>query len=239
MRLIVALLLLANALFFCWSRGWLDDFSGLPAQSGREPQRLARQIHPELIELLDGKAAAALAQIVCLELGPLDGDAALAAAQAALRGANLNLGGQEWLTRSSEQPGVWVVATIKLDNAEFRARKEATYKSLKIDFEPLAGLPSEQPSLVLSRHASAAEAVAEVAALDKRGLKGLRVLALQPPRARHSLVMAQADGLLGAKLKALKDPALASGFKACSGASSAVAAAAPAASNLPASAAAR
>jgi hypothetical protein len=109
-----------------------------------------------------------------------------------------------------------VVATIRLDNAEFRARKEATYKQLKLAFEPLEGLPAEQPAFVLSRHASAADAQAEVLAMDKRGLKGLRVLALQPPRSRHSLVIPQADGLLAGKLRGLKDPALGAGFKACS-----------------------
>jgi hypothetical protein len=211
MRVLVLALLAANLLFFGWTRGWLDTVTGLPVDAGREPQRLATQQHPERIQPLTAGAVAALTQRVCLELGPLDGDAALAAALAALRAA-----GAEPQTRSSEQPGVWVVATIRLDNAEFRARKEATYKQLKLAFEPLEGLPAEQPAFVLSRHASAADAQAEVLAMDKRGLKGLRVLALQPPRSRHSLVIPQADGLLAGKLRGLKDPALGAGFKACS-----------------------
>jgi hypothetical protein len=96
---------------------------------------------------------------------------------------------------------------------------------LRLNYEPLEGLPAEQPAFVLSRHASQADATAEAAALDKRGLKGLRVLALKAPQARHTLVVPQADGLLAGRLKASKDPALAAGFKACS-----APAAAPAAS---------
>jgi hypothetical protein len=216
MRVLVLVLLAANALFLIWSQGWLDPLTGLPAHSGLEPQRVAAQQHPERIQPLGGGAVAALSQRSCLELGPLDSDAALAAAQAAVRGAGI-----EAEVRKSEQPGVWVVATIKLADAEFRARKEATYKQLRLTFEPLEGLPAEQPAFVLGRHASQAEAEAGMAALDRRGLKGLRVLALQPAKAQNSLVIPQADGFVAGKLKALKDPALAAGFKACSAAASA------------------
>lgn len=209
-RALVLVLLAVNALFFVWSRGWLDAVTGLPADGTREPQRIAAQQHPERIQPLAASAVAALSQRSCLELGPLEGDTALAAAQAALRAA-----GVEPQVRSSEQPGVWAVATIKLADPDFRARKEATYKQLKLAYEPLEGLPAEQPAFVLSRHPSEAGANAEAATLDKRGLKGLRVLALKAPQSRHNLTV-QADGLLAARLKASKDPALAAGFKACS-----------------------
>ncbi|HEY8881536.1 MAG TPA: hypothetical protein VIN03_28470 [Roseateles sp.] len=213
MRIVVVVLLAVNALFFAWSRGWLDTVTGLPAEGGREPQRVAAQQHPERIQPLAASAAAAAAQRSCLELGPLEGDTALAAAQAALKAA-----GAEAQVRTSEQPGVWVVATIKLADPEFRARKEETYHRMHINFEPLEGLPAEQPAFVLSRHASQAEAAAQSEAFDRRGLKGLRVLELKKPLGRHSLVIAEADGLLAGRLKASKDPALAAGFKTCSAA---------------------
>ena len=220
-RVLVLVLLAVNALFFVWSRGWLDAVTGLPAHGGHEPQRLAAQQHPDRIQPLAASAVAALAQRSCLELGPLDGDTALAAAQTALRNA-----GAQAQVRSSEQVGVWAVATIKLADAEFRARKEATYRQLKLNFEPLEGMPAEQPAFVLSRHASVAEATAAAAALDRRGLKGLRVLPLKAPLTHHTLVISQADGLLAAKLKASKDPALAPGFRACSAAAADAASAA-------------
>jgi hypothetical protein len=219
MRALVIVLLAVNALFFVWSRGWLDAVTGLPAQGGREPQRITGQQHPERITPLGASAAAAMAQKTCLELGPLEGDAALAAAQTALKAA-----GADAQLRSSEQAGVWVVATIKLADPEFRARKEATYKQLRIAFEPMEGLPAEQPAFVLSKHASLAEANADAAALDKRGLKGLRVLALKPATTRHTLLIPQADGLLAGRLKASKDAAFAAGFRACSAAAAASAA---------------
>lgn len=224
MRVVVIVLLAVNALFFIWSRGWLDAVTGLPAEGGREPQRVAAQQHPERITPLAASAVAALAQKSCLELGPLDGDAALAAAQAALKAAGAPVA--ELQVRSSEQAGVWGVATIRLADPEFRARKEATYKQLRLNYEPLEGLPAEQPAFVLSRHASQADAAAELAALDRRGLKGLRVLALKAAATRHTLVIPQADGLLAGRLKASKDAALAAGFRACSAGAAASAASA-------------
>jgi len=211
MRLVVILLLAANGLFFVWSQGWLDGLTGLPAHAGREPQRVEGQQHPERIQPLSASAVATLGQYSCLELGPLDSDTALSAAQAALKSA-----GAEFQQRSADVAGVWVVATIKLADPEFRARKETTYKQLRIPFEPLDGLPAEQPAFVLSRHPSQAEATAEAAALDRRGLKGLRVLTLKAPQTRYTLVVPQADGLLAGRLKVSKDAAFAAGFKACS-----------------------
>ncbi|MCE4557422.1 hypothetical protein LXT13_23795 [Pelomonas sp. P8] len=210
MRVLVLVLLAVNALFFIWSRGWLDAVTGLPADGGREPQRVAAQQHPERIQPLAASSVVALAQKSCVELGPVEGDAALAATQAALKAA-----GTDARVQSSEQPGVWVVATIKLADPEFRARKEETYKRLRLAFEPLEGLPAEQPAFVLSRHATEAAANADIAALDKRGLKGLRVLALKAPITRHTLVIPQADGLLAGRLKASRDPVLA-GVRPCS-----------------------
>ncbi|MGQ2994977.1 MAG: hypothetical protein ACT6R4_13420 [Variovorax sp.] len=219
MRIVVVVLLAMNALFLIWSQGWLDRVLGLPAESGREPHRLAAQAHPERIQPLAASAAVALAQRSCLALGPLEGDAALAAAQAALKAV-----GAEAQVRSEEQPGVWVIATNKLADPDYRARKEATYKQMRLNYEPLEGLPAEQPAFVLSRHASQAEASAAAAALDRRGLKGLRVLALTAPQTRHTLIIAQADGLLASRLQASRNAALGAGFKACSAAPGASAA---------------
>lgn len=212
MRVLVIVLLAVNALFFAWSRGWLDKVTGLPAEAGREPQRLAAQQHPERIQPLAASAIAALAQRSCLELGPLEGDTTLTAAQTVLRAL-----GADAQVRSTEQAGEWAVATIRLADADFRARKEATYRQMRLPFEPLQGMPAENPTFVLTRHASEVEAKSQLDAFGKRGLKGLRVLALKPAQSRHTLLI-QADGLLAGRLKASKDPALAAGFRACSAA---------------------
>lgn len=60
MRLLLIALLLANAGYFLWARGDLVGFGLAPASLGeREPQRLARQIHPEWLQIRkDARTAA-------------------------------------------------------------------------------------------------------------------------------------------------------------------------------------
>ena len=65
MRALVALLLLANLLFLALAQGWLQPAAGLWPQQEREPQRLAAQLHPEIVRVLPPAAAP-----VCLQAGP-------------------------------------------------------------------------------------------------------------------------------------------------------------------------
>lgn len=52
LRLLLIVLLLANAGYFLWARGDLVGFGMAPAGiSEREPQRLSRQIHPEWLQI--------------------------------------------------------------------------------------------------------------------------------------------------------------------------------------------
>lgn len=231
LRALVVLLIVLNALFFGWTRGWLDQVVGIKAIGDREPERLARQLHPERIQLLTPQAAAALQTTACLELGPFDGEPALQAAQAALEKAGVPA--SDWQATHVDQPGVWAVATIKLGSKDFQARKEETYKRMKISYEFLAGPPEELPTLVLSRHPSERAADAALENFSQRALKGLRVLQVQAPLKRHSLVLPRVDGLQQAKLRGLKDAALAPGFKACPVAAPAAPAAAASAASAP------
>lgn len=196
LRTLVALLLLVNALFFAWTQGWLDPITGSHANSGREPQRMQLEQQRERLSILSPQAATALQQPVCLEFGPYASDESLRGAQAALE--RLGLTPAAWQVDSSEQPGVWAVATAKLESREQLSRKEDAFKRLKIDFEVLSGKPDEQPSLLLSRHPS--EAAAKAALEARRPLRELRVLQLQAPQPRHLLRLPTANGLLARQI---------------------------------------
>lgn len=232
MRALVLILLLANALFFGWSRGWLDGVTGIPADGEHEPQRIAQQLHPERVRLLGRDALVALQKTACIELGPVAN-----AANAQTQLTRLGIPASSYAPRTDALPGVWALATIRLVNKDFQARKEETYKKLHIAVEYLSGRPDEEPTLILSRHASEAAAQAALTQADGRGLKGLRVLQLQPASQRTMLVFAQADGLLQGKLRNLRDAALAGSVHDCPAAVAATtpAAAASAAASTPAS----
>jgi hypothetical protein len=58
LRALVVLLLLANLLYFAWSRGGLALFGTVPAQlSQGEPERLTQQVRPQLLKILKDEAA--------------------------------------------------------------------------------------------------------------------------------------------------------------------------------------
>jgi hypothetical protein len=52
LRALLAALIVANLIFFAYSRGSLDGFLGLRAIGDREPERLASQVRPQTIRLM-------------------------------------------------------------------------------------------------------------------------------------------------------------------------------------------
>ncbi len=90
LRALLALLVVANLLFFAFTRGWLDDVVGVSALGDREPERLSRQVRPQTIRLLPTGGAASAppidAAVPCYETPTFTaGDAA--AVEAALAAA--------------------------------------------------------------------------------------------------------------------------------------------------------
>ena len=58
LRVLLALLVVANLVYFAYSRGALDGVFGLRALGDREPERLANQVRPQTIRLLPAGTAA-------------------------------------------------------------------------------------------------------------------------------------------------------------------------------------
>jgi hypothetical protein len=58
LRALLAVLVVANVLFFAFSRGALDGLFGLSSRGDREPERLRHQVRPEAVRLLPMSAAA-------------------------------------------------------------------------------------------------------------------------------------------------------------------------------------
>lgn len=73
LRALALLLVLANLGFYIWSQGWLDALTG--ARGTGEPERMARQVNPQLLRVLpEAQGVAAMAgsalAAACLEAGP-------------------------------------------------------------------------------------------------------------------------------------------------------------------------
>ncbi|MGV3725732.1 SPOR domain-containing protein [Hydrogenophaga sp.] len=57
LRWAVVLLVMANAAYFAWTQGHLDGLGWAPVEQ-REPQRMAEQVKPDMLRLLNGPKAA-------------------------------------------------------------------------------------------------------------------------------------------------------------------------------------
>ena len=70
LRALVVLLLLANALWWAWSQGWLPASAlPFPTEAGqREPQRVAAQQRPDSVRILPSAEARRLAAAACLQV---------------------------------------------------------------------------------------------------------------------------------------------------------------------------
>jgi hypothetical protein len=141
MRALFLFLLAACLLVLAWNRGLLGE---LPTP-GREPERLARQVAPERIQLLQAPPAPVAAAPACLSFGPLAG-ADLKRASEALAGLAL---GEQQTEHAAELP----ITDVKLIG----------------EGSPLRN------GLVLGSFRDEAAAREHAAALDQRGVKGLRV----------------------------------------------------------------
>lgn len=112
LRVLLLLLVLANAGVYAWSHGWLDPLLPAPGSNEREPARLASQANADSVRVLPAQVAQAAMQDAaqraaprCVEIGPF-GLADVTQAEATLEAAGLAPGswerdlrapGQAWL----------------------------------------------------------------------------------------------------------------------------------------------
>jgi hypothetical protein len=248
MRFIVAALLIANLGFYAWTQGWLDDVVGVRAEGQREPERLARQVHPELIRSLSPAETAASGAAsgvagtagpggpsgetaaVCLQAGPFT-PAEIVPAEAALVAALPAPAAARYANLRSEQPGVWLVYMGRFASLDGVRQKEEELGRIHVPYEELLEPSELAPGLSLGRYDSKAAAEAALNRLVQRGVRTGRVAQLAPPGVVHSLRVEHADAALKAQLTALADPLFATRrFEPCANAPAAGTAAASAAS---------
>ena len=221
LRSLVALVVLANLLFFAWARGWLAPAWPAPRHAEREPERLAAQVRPDTLSVVPPTAASAAvaaaraAAVVCLEAGPFatEPEAGLAAAEAVLLQAALAEG--SWAREAVVPAPVWLVFAGRYAEVAARRAKQEELKKLGIPYEALTTPAELAPGLAISRHPSRDAAEAALAGLAAKPVKGLRVVEVSSAPAQQWLRVPKADADTAERLKALPADTLAGGFKAC------------------------
>ena len=224
MRLLVVLLLLANALLLALNLGVLDPLLGKTA-GDREPERLARQVNPQWLTVLPPAAAsaalaaaasaqaasAAAADLACVVAGPCAGpDTDLAERQFAGLALPASVGQLERGARG----GSYLVYMGRYADEASLQRKLEELKRLRVEAEPIrastAGSPAVSqdllPGLVLGRAETAAAASAALADLHQRGVRTARVLTLRAATPLLVLRLPAADATLRERLRNLAWP---------------------------------
>jgi hypothetical protein len=232
LRLLVLLLVLANAAFFAWSVGWLDDVTGVRAIGDREPERLARQVHPESIRILppggpaaSGATAAsssvgarvattvadAATTPACLETGPLN-PTQFATVEALLQ---MGLPSGSWTHLKSERPALWMVYMGKFNDAETMTKRQDELRRLKVEYEILRTPSDLAPGLSLGRFEIRSNANNLLEQLTLGGVRNARVIEAVPASATHVLRVDKPTATIAAQLAALRADALGKGFVPC------------------------
>lgn len=204
MRAIVLVLMLANLGYLAWGQGWLLPY-GLGPVSQREPQRLARQIHPEAIQIIsaDGGTSSPPAgkddKPQCLQSEPMDADQ-VDKLRGVLQGA---LPTQAWTLDQLTTPARWIVYMGTYNNAAEVDKKRAELTRLGV-----VGESPRNPTLALGIALGAfdvqAQADAALKTLVERGVRTARVVQDLPSMQRFRLRLPVVDEALKAQLPAVR-----------------------------------
>ena len=222
LRIAFLLLLLANAGYYLWSHGKLAAI-GLAPSAQAEPERLAKQLHPESLSLLQAPAAPAapaaepeprsppepLAAPVSAA-SPANGQprSCLVAtgieerhADALRRGLVAQIASDQWELASTHQPGRWMVYMGKFPDADFLERKRAELRARKIDFDRAGG--TLEPGLSLGRFSTEEAATRELTNFARQGVRTARVVQERPDVTLYTLRLPQATAALRSQIEAM------------------------------------
>ena len=212
---VVLALLLANLAFFAWTQGWLDNVVGIRSIGDREPERLLRQVHPELIRILPPLEAAALKAPACLEAGPFTATE-LAAAEAALRAAWPSAAAGAWASAKTDLPGAWIVYMGTYPTPEAMTRKQEELGRRNVPFEAVTSPAALDPGLSLGRFDDRARASRALEQFVQQGIRTARVVEVSAPTSSYRLRADAVDAARAAQLTGLPADALAGrAFSAC------------------------
>ncbi|MCX7901337.1 MAG: SPOR domain-containing protein [Burkholderiaceae bacterium] len=222
MKLVFLLLVLVNLLLFAWQQG---VFGRLP-ESGREPERVARQIQPERVRVLlphelkalrekaleTSAAARELAAAGCTEFGDFTPESAARARQL-LDALGL---GERLTARTVETPGGYLVYVPPFKSRAEVERAAADIRKLGVN--DLRVLGDDSPlrfGIALGSFRDPEQAKRHANELAQRGVKGVRVADKPSSVTMTRFLIRTADPAVAEKLRALAQDLNATRLQAC------------------------
>ena len=213
LRLLVLLLVLANAGYFGWTHGLFAPYGFAPVTQS-EPQRIAQQLHPEALRVLTPgdirqldattspvatTSVAVAAPAECLQAG-LFNEEQTAVLRASLKDS---LPDGSWVLESSVEPARWMVYMGKYNSPDALKKKKNELRQLRVSFEALNNAALE-PGLSLGVFDTQAEADSALAGIAKRGVRTAKVIQAQAELRGQRLRLAAVDASLRTQLDAVK-----------------------------------
>lgn len=212
LRLLVLLLLLANAAYFAWAQGLLGPVGLAPVQQS-EPQRLAQQFRPEAIRILPGEEARRIETAArgpeCLQAG-LFTESEAASLKQSLEGWPAG----SWSIEPATESAHWIVYMGPYPDAASLERKKAELRERSVSFEPLANA-SLEPGISLGGYPTEAAARQQLEALTQKGVRTAKVVQEKAPAQGEQLRLPAVDDALRPKLDDLKGALAGRALKAC------------------------
>ena len=226
LRLAVIVLLLANAGYYAWSHGWLRSWGLAPVEQS-EPQRMAQQIRPETLRILQTRDSALVAPApasappaepallpastaasapptatVCLQAGALDprqADAVRSAAAALPQGS--------WSLESTAIPGRWMVYMGRFADDEALGKKRAELRARNVPYDR-PNNPALEPGLSLGRFSTEEAAQRALTTLSSQGVRTAKVVVERAEAQAFTLRLPALDSATRAQAETLLRPAL-------------------------------
>ena len=227
LRVLVLLLVLANAGYYAWGRGLLAPYGFGPIAQA-EPQRMAQQIRPETLRVLTplearqieagtptsaliSTPAASISSVVeCLQVGIFNEEQTVVLRERL--GQALPAG--SWVLESALEPARWMVYMGKYTNADAVTKKRGELRGLSVSFEALNN-PTLEPGLSLGRFDSQAAADTDLARIAKKGVKTAKVIQERAEQRGQRLKLAAVDAALRSQLDAIKPQLAGKALQAC------------------------
>jgi hypothetical protein len=234
LRLIVILLLLANAAYYAWSQGHLAVL-GLAPVPQTEPARVAAQIKPEALRVLSNNEARTIegtatttplpTQLAQTSAAPIASDAkpteclqsavlTEGVASRVRNAASQALPSGSWAMEQIDEPGRWIVYMGKYNDPEVLAKKKSELRQLGVTTEPLQNTKLE-PGISLGGFASQALATKEFDSLGKRGVRSAKVVQEVAPAKGPVLRLPAVDEALRGQLEPIKSALGTASLSAC------------------------
>ena len=223
LRLLALLLILANAGYYAFSQGLLAVY-GLAPATQTEPQRMAQQIKPEALRILDPQEIAQLESATpsaravanpsateCLQVGIFNEEQTMVLRERLVS----TLPQDSWVIESALVPARWLVYMGKYNSDEAVLKKRSELRGLGVSFEAMNNA-SLEPGLSLGNFKTQLEAQAELARIAKKGIKTAKVIQERAEQRGQRLKLPAVNTALRSQLDAIKPQLAGKALQPCS-----------------------